>query len=232
MKIILNDILSKIGSGATLNTSFVTWAVFLATLTVVFFSIIPAIFPALLLTTLGGFENFAGINPFEIGIFAYPILVTNLVVLSIGVLYFKNKLVQPITKSLKFIYNFEVSKRVAFFVIVILIGLYITLSIGELFDGYFQADYQEHFKSWLEIYSVTEFNVTPIGYHVQFFLETASMEIFENYKVIPFIASISLLVVTYFFTAELSKKRFAGIVSMVILLQSYTFLRYIFLIKR
>jgi len=204
----------------------VSWIIFVPTLIILLFSLIPAIFPAFLLTTFGGFENFVGINPFEIGIFAYPLLITSLVVLGIGVLYLKNRLWRPITKSIRFIFNFEVSKRVAFYVVVILIGLYITFSIGELFNGMFQADYQEHFLAWLEIYSVTDFDTTPMDYHVQFFLETTSMQIFENYKVIPFIASIALLVLTYLFTVEISNKRFAGIVAMVIVLQSNVFLMY------
>jgi hypothetical protein len=58
------------------------------------------------------------------------------------------------------------------------------------------------------------------------FLEYSSLQIFDNYKVIPFIASISLLVLTYFFTTEITKKRFSGIVAMVIVLQSNVFLFY------
>ncbi len=226
MKIILNDLVRKVELGIASKTSFVTWTVFLATLIVLFFTLIPAVFPALLLTSFGGFKNFAEINPFEIGIFAYPLLVTNLVVLSIGVLYYKNRLWQPIRKSFRFIYNFEVSKRVAFFVIVILIGVYVTFSVTELFDGKYQADFNVHFKDWLELYSISKFDITPIGYHAQFFLETTSLQLFDNYKVIPFIASIALLVLTYFLTAELSKKRFAGLVAMVIVLQSNVFLMY------
>jgi len=226
MKIKLKKFASKIESSTTLKTSFVTWAVFLSTLIVLLFTLTPAVFPALLLRTFGGFENSIGINPFEIGIFTYPFLITNFVVFSITVLYFKNKLWQPITKSIRLIFNFEISKKVAFFTIVILIGFYITFSIGELFDGKFQPDYQEHFKDWLENYSVTDFNKKTIGYHLSFFLETTSMQLFENYKVIPFIASIALLVLTYIVTVELSKKRFAGIVATVIVLQSYVFLWY------
>jgi len=204
----------------------VSWIIFLPTLIILFFSIIPAIFPAFLLTTFGGFENFIGINPFEIGIWAAPLLIINFVLLGIGILYFKNRLGRPITKSIRFIFNFEVSKTLAFYIVIILIGLYILFSIGELFNGAFQADFREHFAAWLEIYSVTDFDSTPIDYHVQFFLETTSMQIFENYKVIPFIASIALLVLTYLFTVEISKKRFAGIVAMVIVLQSNVFWMY------
>jgi hypothetical protein len=41
---------------------------------------------------------------------------------------------------------------------------------------------------------------------------------------VPFIVSIALLLLVYFFTVELTKKRFAGIVALLVLLQSYTFL--------
>ena len=208
------------------GTSLVTWLIFFPTLITVLISLISAVFPALLLRSFGGYEDNIGINSFEIGIWAYPLLVTNLVVLGLVFLYVKHKLPRLLTKSIKFIFSFEVSPKVTFIVITILIGLYITLSIGELFDGRFQADYIVHFKPWLEEYSVTEFNVTPIGQHVMFFLENASLQIFGNYKVIPFIASIALPLLTYFITVEMSKKRFAGIVSMVIVLQSNVFLMY------
>ena len=208
------------------SSSLVTWVVFLVTLIAVLISLTAAFFPALLLRSLGGFEDNVGINPFEMGAWAYPLLVTNLSLLGLGFLYVKNKLPQLITNSIKFLFNFEVSSKTAFFVIIILIGIYITLSVGELFDGKYQDDFYAHWKDWLEIFSVTEFNVTPVGYHLAFFLDNISMQVFGNYKVIPFIASIALLVLTYFVTVEMSKKRFAGIVSMVIVLQSNLFLMY------
>jgi len=204
----------------------VSCVVFFATLIVLLISLTPAVFPALLLRSLGGFEDSIGISPFEIGVWAFPLLIANFILLGLCILYVKNKLPQPITNSFKFIFNFEVSSSVAFFVLTILIGSYIIFSVGELFDGKFQADFTLHFKPWLEDYSVTQVGVTPIGYHIQFFFETASMELFDNYKVIPFIASIALLISTYFITAEISKKKFAGIVAMVIVLQSNVFLMY------
>jgi len=115
------------------RTSFVTWVVFLATLVAVLLSLTSAVFPALLLRTFGGIEDVAGIDSFEIGIWAYPLLITNLVLLGLLFLYAKNILPQLITKSIKFLFNFEVSSRVAFFVITILIGIYISLSVSELF---------------------------------------------------------------------------------------------------
>ncbi len=208
------------------KTSFITWAIFFGTLGAALISLIPAVFPALLLRTFGGLDDFSGINPFDIGIWAYPVLISNFVIFGLAFLYIKNRLPNRISKSIKFVFNYEVSKKVAFFAIVILLGLYISLTVGELFNGKYQADYKEHFQAYFEIYDVTEFDVTPIGNHLLFFLVTSSMEIFDNYKVIPLIASVSLLVLTYLFTFELTKKRFAGLVAMVIVLQSNLFLMY------
>jgi len=61
---------------------------------------------------------------------------------------------------------------------------------------------------------------------VKSFLLYSSTIVFQNVRAIPFIASISLLLLTYFFTVKISKKRFAGIVAMVVLLQSFSFMRY------
>ena len=205
------------------KTSLVTLGIFFATIVTVLISLTPAIFPALILRTFGGFENLSGINPFEIGIWAYPILLTNIVLLILGILYLKKRLWQPVTKSIKFILDFEISKKVACFVIVILLGLYTSLSIGELFDDKFHPDYYHLFLDRLEDFSLTDHTSSK---YVQFLLESLSMQVFGNYEVIPFMGSIALLVLTYGVTVELSKKRFAGIIAMLIVLQSHVFLIY------
>ena len=58
------------------------------------------------------------------------------------------------------------------------------------------------------------------------FLLDVSLDIFQNIKILPFVASISLVVVTFFLTYQITQKRFAVIISMVILLQSHTFLHF------
>jgi len=210
--------------------SLVTWIVFLITLVVVIISLIPVAFPALIIRTLGGFEDHLGISPLETGIWTYPFLLTNLVFLGLGILHLKNLLPQPIIKSVRFIFGFEVSGGVAFLVITILIGSYIVFTIGELSNGKFDADYYTIFKSWLENFDITNLHdpdpAHDIGHYLGLELMVVSMKVFGNYKVIPFIASITLLVVTYFITVEISKKRFAGILSMTIVLQSGIFLTY------
>jgi hypothetical protein len=58
-----------------------------------------------------------------------------------------------------------------------------------------------------------------------FFLKTSDM-IFGNYKVFPFFASVGLLIVTYLFTTLITGKRFAGIISLVVMIQSNLFLSF------
>ncbi len=202
----------------------VSWIVFLPTIIVVLLSLTSVLFPALILRTLGGFDDNVGIDPFEPGSLAYPFLITNFIFLVLGFLYYKNKLPQIITKSIRFILNFEISSKLAFFVIIITIGSYIVVSVGELFNGEFLADYYRRGEYFLENYDVTKIGGLGLFSHVSFFLTTSSMQLFGNYKVASFIASISLLVLTYFFTFEITQKRFAGIIAMVIVLQSRLFL--------
>ena len=50
-----------------------------------------------------------------------------------------------------------------------------------------------------------------------------SQEFLQNIKLLPFVASISVVIFNALVTIHISKKRFAGIISMIILLQSITF---------
>jgi len=202
----------------------VSWAVFLPTVIVVLISLTSVMFPALILRTLGSFEDSVGIDPFEPGSLAIPFLITNFVILAIGILYYKNKLPGTITKSIRFIFNFEISSKLAFFIIVIIIGTYIAASVNELFNEEFLDDYYIWMVPILENYDFSKVEDAGLDKHFLYFLTDSSMQLFGNYKVVPFIASIALLGLTYVFTFEITKKRFAGIVAMVILLQSRIFL--------
>ncbi len=212
-------------------SNLVTLSVFLITLVFVIITLTSTVFPNILLTSFGGVEDHSNINPTEIGIWAYPLLITNFIIFGLAILHFKKRLPSQLIRPIQFVFNFEVSPKIAFFVIVILIGLYIVFSVGELFDGQFQADYNERAKNWIETFSFTEFkteglNAPGWGSYLHIILGVVSEKVFDNVKVIPFLASISLLVLTYFITVEITKKRFAGIVAFVILLSSGVFLHY------
>ena len=199
--------------------------VFLITLEIVLISLTAVVFPALITRTVSPVA-ISIVDPLEPGILAFPILLTNFVILGLGIAYFKGKLPNQITKSIKFIFNFEVSKKVAFVVLVVILGLYIAFTINELSSEEALGDYTRVKRS-VEAWSFENLaNLDRLSPHVRTFLLSVSLNYLDNIRIIPFLASISLLILTYLITLELSKKRFAGLVSVVIILQSPVFLKY------
>ena len=213
-------------SKSTFRKNIISWFVFIPTLAIVLLTMLSVVFPAFLIKLVSDIESKIDINPYEIGIWAIPFFISNIIIFTLLFLYHKQKLPSVITKPIKFIFNFEISSKLAFFVVVIIIGIYIVATIGELFNGEFLPDFEFRAKERLESYDFSSVGEGGITKHLQLFLNSSSMYIFGNYKVIPFITSISLLALTYFFTFEITQKRFAGIVAMGILLQSGLFLFY------
>ncbi len=199
--------------------------VFLITLEIVLISLTAVVFPALITRTVSPVA-ISIVDPLEPGILTIPILLTNFVMLGVGIAYFKGKLPNQIIKSIKFIFNFEVSKKVAFVVLVIILGLYIAFTINELSSEEALGDYSRVKRS-VEAWSFEDLqDLDRLRPHVRTFLLSVSLNYLDNIRIIPFLASISLLILTYLLTLELSKKRFAGLVSVVIILQSPVFLKY------
>jgi len=212
-----------------INTRFssvASWVVFIGTL---FFSslvLVATVFPAFFLTLFGG-RVFSTIqNPFDLGILGIPIILTNIVFFGLLLLGKKNKLPNLIKNAKNYLNNFEISSHLALFLLVIISGIYISASVQELFDGTFEADYQERVKSWLNDFDLFTIGPWGIGDHMHVLLGVLSIKIFDNPNVIPFISSISLIPLTYFVTRELSGKRFPGIIATVVFLQSAIFLHY------
>ena len=205
-----------------LKSNLISWIIFLITVSLILVVVVSSMFPALLPRTIGGLENRLGVDPFDIGPWAYPLLIGNFVIFSLIILYFKNKLPMLFKKSINFIFNFEISQAVSLLIIVVLVGFYIVLNINQITNDSFDDDFHRVVKGWLESFSLTNFDA-GLGYYAMLILETASMKIFGNYKVIPFMSSISVLIFTYLLTAAITKKRFAGILSLIIVLQSSVF---------
>ena len=57
-------------------------------------------------------------------------------------------------------------------------------------------------------------------------MKLISEKVFGDFRVIAFFASVALLITTYFITKEITKKRIPGILAMLLVLQSNTFLSY------
>jgi len=201
----------------------ISWLIFLSTLIIVLPTIILGMFPALIILFSDKVRFPIGINAFEPGVWMVPILISNAIIFSVIVLYQKNKLPNLLYRLFKFIFNFEISPRTALVLIGILIGSYVILTVGELHTE----------ESWEDTVGVEaalqNWSFDDLGFYgkvIPYFFGYLSMELFGSYRVAPFIASILCLFLTYLITVQISKKRFAGIVALAIVLQSGNFLIY------
>jgi len=213
-----------------IRPSLVSWIVFLFTISMVIISLIPVVFPALIttsFTTVSDLEQFGvsggEVNPFEAGLLATPLFITSGVVFGLTILHFKNKIPQ-LSKVFEFIFNFEISKKIAIITIIVILAIYIAASAPELSEEQKYEDYVG-VKKRLETWSPDQIT-RSFEPHVRYFFIWSSIILFGNDAVVPFLASITLLITVYFFTKEITQKRFAGLVAMVILLQSNLFLTF------
>lgn len=170
------------------------------------------------------------IVPFEPSIWLIPVSSFSFVFLVLGFVYYKRKLPVQVYKCIQFILNFEISKRITVILGIIIFVFYIGFSVNELSineDGQFPDDYDILITA-LQIWPSTESDDIYVqeqnSRYVRMLLLVSSIEIFQNIKILPFVASISLLIVTFFLTYQISHKRFSGIVALLIILQSHTFL--------
>ncbi len=207
------------------NNTTIPWIVFLFSFGIVLISFISVMFPALILAsdtiTIPGFKSVTP-DPFETGVWSEGVIITSAVIFSLALLYHKKK-IPLLSKLFEKVFSFEISKKVSLIIMTILLIIYISASAGEL-------SVQENLEDYVGIIKRIETwspdSITSFEPHVKYFLLSSSMDIFGNYKVVPFLASIALLITTYLITTIITQKRFAGIVSTIILLQSSVFLTY------
>jgi len=204
----------------------ISWIAFIFSISVVLISFVPVIFPGILAL---GTIKIPGIqpiipNPFEFGTWSGGIILANIIIFCLLGLYFKQKLPQSILSVFRRFFLFEISKKVALITLLVLLIIYTAVSAGELA---YEEEFEDYkgVKNRLESWSPEQV-ITSFEPHVKYFFLTSSMEIFGNYKVIPLFASIVLLITTYFITKRIAQKRFAGIISVIILMQSSVFLKY------
>lgn len=164
-------------------------------------------------------------NPFELGLWAIPVLITNAIFFSLLLLYYRKKFPLTLLKTISFITNFEISRKVSFLIITIFLVIFIIYGIVKI-------EYPEEL-SWGDYTSVIQTIKNPDFTSIistfanfRYILHFISLNVFGNIRIISFVASISLFLLTYLLTLEITKKRFAGIISLAVLLQSNLFLKY------
>ena len=207
----------------------VTALICIFSIIVVGISLVSVIFPALITTNFGIQESES--NQFEIGSNTITFLIGNLLLIGFGVLYFKKKLPVIIQKSLENFLNKNISNKVAIILLFVILIPYVILTIPELFlDEAEQTGDYYIFLAAKEIFPFGQINyieaVEQNDRYVRMILLLTSLEILGNVKIIPFLGSIALLLTTYVFTKQVTNNRLAGIIAMLVLIQSYTFLKY------
>ena len=212
------------------NSQKVSYAVFFCALVVVLLTLTTVIFPALFSSYFGSYSE--NLNAFELGYQAISLIVSNVVIFGFGIAYYKKKIPSLVSDVIEKIRTFEIPKKVAIISLAVILAVYVGLSTPELFlnEGDLWNDYTAVLLPGLEIWPSGESDDVYIKEqntrYVRMFLLDISLDIFQNIKLLPFIASILVVVFTYLITVEFCGKRFAGIISVIILLQSYTFLKY------
>jgi len=213
---------------STKNTQekIIPWIVFLFSISIVLISFVSVIFPSLILVSdtvkISGVEPVTP-DPFETGVWTGGVIAAGFITLGLAFLYFRNKLPGFLLSLFTKLFSFEVSKKTAFIVMAVLLTIYIVASSAELGSQESFEDYAG-VKNRVDKWSFD--TISSFEPHVKYFFIKSSLVLFGNDRVIPLLASAALLVVTYFLTKTITQKRFAGIVAVVILLQSNVFLVY------
>ena len=214
------------------NSQKVSYIVFFCTLIVVLLTLIPVIFPALFSAYFGMFTE--NLNPFELGYLSIPLIVSNVVIFGFGIAYYKKKIPSLLHNAVEKIRTFEISKKVAVISLAIILVIYVGLSTPELFldESKQWSDYHAVLLPGLEVWPFGSTDGLDVyvqeqnDRYVRMFLLDVSLDVFQNIKLLPFIASILVVVFTYLVTVQFCQKRFAGIIAVIVLLQGYTFLKF------
>jgi len=208
------------------KSKIVTTSVYTFALTIAIISTLTVIFPALLPTLI--LETETQIDPFEFGVWATPVITANLIVLIFSILYLKKLLPNPIRNSLNSLISFDISPKITIIALVTILSFFIMLNFDELFLNE-QNQWPDFFRIQMVMDGWPFENhgaVSVKNLHVKNFLLKTSEVLFQNIKIVPFIGTNALLLVTYLFTAQLTKKRFSGIVAVLLTLSSFSFWRY------
>ena len=200
----------------------ISFVVFGIALFAVLISLVPIVFPALISdsVTSNSFEKMGfatqKIDTYETGPLAGLLIFSNAIIFG---LYFFRKKIPKISK----IPSVEIPKKITIAIVFVVIVGYGSITFSEVYTD-------EIYQDWILVEKrVTSWDLSQvfsIDLHVRYFLLQQSMILFGSYKIIPLFSSMALLAVTYLFTTSLTKSRFAGLVSMGIILQSHIFLTF------
>ena len=214
--------------------------VLLFSITISSISLISVVFPALISETVSISElEKIGIiqheeDPYQMGPLAGLLILINGGIF--GIYFFKNKFPKKISTPFKKVATFQVSKKVTVLIIIIILSTYTIATIPEFEKDEEFGDFISMEKRLNESIRDNRFtiedaisgnqNYSIAEPHVKYSLLLISEKVFGDFRVIAFFASVSLLILTYLVTEAITKNRLAGLVSIILLIQSNLFLSF------
>ena len=196
--------------------------VFIFCLLPVGLSTVSVIFPALLVRITSNFKP-SGINPLEFGFLTEYVIATNVIVISIIFLYKTNSIInQKFDKIIVFLRKFDFSNKLTLGIVLSIGVIYVLITIPELSEPEPWMDYYQNLLPALEKFSILE----PTIRHVEHVLFLTSITIFDNIRIVPFLSSILLIGLVFLFTRSITQKNISGVISIIILLQSFVFYKF------
>ncbi len=208
------------------TSRIISYSAFLFTLVIIGLSVISLIFPALIISFT--YEYYNELETFEPSPWLFPVIISLAFFIILGYLYSKHNLPTIIQNTIKFILNFEISKKIAVISGIIIISIYIGFSIPELYLNEVEQwpDFlilERALDIWPSTDSFSVYVKEQNTRYVRMILLDFSQDFLDNIKILPFFASTLTVIFTALITIQLTKKYFAGIISMIVLLQSRTF---------
>ena len=203
--------------------------VFIFALVMVGISLLSVLFPALILANFGSITTSA-YDAFETGNNASLVIIGNIVLLSIGLIYKKNKILN-FSSFVNKIRDFDISKKYSIIIGIVILIVYVIITSPELsIDENTQwADYQI-LVSALETFPKTDsgnqIEDEQNSRFVRMILLGFSQDYLNNIKILPLVSSIILIIMVGLISTEISQTRIAGLIGMLVLIQGYTFLEY------
>ena len=199
-------------------------------------SLISVIFPALISETVSISElEKLGIaqhqeDQFQTGPLAELLIFTNVVIF--GGYFLRNKYPEKISIAFKKVTTFQPSNKVTIITIIVILSIYIIMTIPEFekneeFDDYITLEGRLNTsvkENRLDSISGNQYSLAEP--HVRYVLLLISEKVFGDFRVIAFFASTILLILTYLVTEAITKNRLAGLVSLILVIQSNIFLSF------
>ena len=203
--------------------------VFIFALVMIGISLLSVVFPALILTEFGNITTNL-YDKFEIGNNAFVLILGNIIILSLGYVYKKNKITN-FSSFVNKIRDFDISKKQSLIIGIIILVVYAAITSPELtLDEALQwGDYgilTSALETFPETASGDQIQDEQNSRFVRMILLGFSQDYLDNIKIVPFISSIILIALVGLTAFEISQKKIAGLIAMLVIIQSYTFLEY------